>query len=329
MALVKNWTFLLNQKPVDSSSFTAINRSYQLQFIAFLLAHGWSAVGSSNGVSVSSTNNILTASDLVWAVEGSNHSWILLQSPVGLVAGQDGSYSGDQSRLWMVLNYAIGSNTYASEIWWFTYAPTGGGTVTNCPSGSNGVVTGGALVNYEFGFTALQTNTPMFHFAITDGGHFWTATTVPKTSSMYWVQACLPLINCAKWLGQDYPFNVYLHAQNHAGNGPVSSYYGMGGWTVNGVVSATITASFVWQSSASGLPLGGNLAAPGLNKYGALITQPLRLGDQAVNGFGLLGDIADVELIGSANYYNGAMNPTGDKCSFGNWYFPANTVIIG
>ena len=144
--------------------------SFCLQLKNFLVAGGWSVVQSCNASSFSTagTDYWSALADVTFAAGTSNHSWVVLKSPAGLVAGLDGTYAGDQSRLWLSIdcNYA---NTAAQAKFYVHRANPAIGTpgISLCPTST-----------YQWGWagqqflrTTLNTNA-LFHFRCTAKGAF-------------------------------------------------------------------------------------------------------------------------------------------------------------
>jgi hypothetical protein len=166
----KVWTFGLNATPTDQANLVNQMASFCLQLKNFLVAGGWSVVQSCNTTSFA-TNGMdywSTTADITFAATTSNHSWVILKSPVGLVPGLDGSYTGDQSCLWFSIDCNYVNTAAQAKFYVHRANPTIGTAATNlCPTST-----------YQYGWAAQQflrttfANTAIFHFRRTSQGHF-------------------------------------------------------------------------------------------------------------------------------------------------------------
>lgn len=179
MPFEKTWTFALNQNPADQSLVLAQSRSFLLALKAFLVASaGWTVTQSCDSTTVASSD--LWGTDpakLVYNLNGSNaHSWIVLKSPAGIVAGADGSGTGDQSRLWLVLSCGNGSTggvnaaPHLTRIGFHRVVPASGSTTTDPTSASEQWITP-ASSSMQIVRSTLS-GTASFHFACTSQGNF-------------------------------------------------------------------------------------------------------------------------------------------------------------
>lgn len=325
MSYSKTWTFLLNQQPSDRSTILQEQRSYVFQLITFLTANGWTADSSSNSSATSATTNIAALTDLVWANAGTAHSWIVLKSPVGIVAGLAGNYLGDQSRIWLVLD-CLGTNAaILTTTFYPANKPATSGSITAAPTGTNGI-TQNAAAQSQFSRTTLGFPA-LFHFAITSQGNFWTGVTYTTTGNMVAFMSLLPTINPVQFLGKDYPYatfiyKTYVDSASNLVTGLVN--VGKGGWNVDGT---TLTST---QIEVAMLEVGGQVVGigqtGGLNRVGVNETSPGIIYNMLAGG-GSIAEIADFEFTG-ATLTNRLVdgNPV-TKCAFTNWWLPANAEI--
>ena len=168
MALNATWTFSDNQVPLCANTTASdLERSFLVQLKEFLVnSGGWSVESSALSGTTSNSDLWGTSwSSLQGHYQGYTHSWITLKSPEGIVAGADGTGTGDQSRLWLVLDFAYPQgNGYAIFTLHLT-APTGG-SVSTAPT-SNTVVGYTSITQFMYGSYSTR-----FHFGVTGKGFF-------------------------------------------------------------------------------------------------------------------------------------------------------------
>jgi hypothetical protein len=337
MPLIYNWTFSLNNIQTDYSSADNSNREYILLLLAFLTSHGWSYDGSCNSLAVSATNNIFGNADLIADATAANpKSWVVLKSPEGIVAGLDGSYLGDQSRLWISLAFTGYGSPPLTNFCQLSYAvhrfkPTGG-TTTAAPTSTSqlnmtGGVTSGGI------FTWVQTNSrgaPVaHHFAITDKGHFWSGITNLRQGheGFGFFMTLMPLTNLVQHLGKDYPFGVLpIKADLSNTDGPTTSMVNSycAGWNSSGAVGTI---------NASSLAIGSNFVGVGLtpnplNYNGELCVSKVTVSDNATTGIGPIGEVADL-LVTAGGTTTNMMLLDGSMSRMWQWFLPADRPIWG
>lgn len=322
MALTKTWTFLLNQRPADPTSTANQTKSFFLQLIAFLVANGWSYDGSSNGVATHATNNITGVADIVHAAAGSAHSWQILKSPEGIVAGDNGSYTGDQSRLWLL----IATDSATTTSWLvegFSQKPTGG-TITANPTNAT----------YALGFANGQllltptSNLPIFHFAITSQGHFWAGVTASNAGQMNTFIALYPTKNPVQYNGFDYPYATGLHVEYAASatNPAVPLATKFKTWRPGGTAN-TSSAGLALRNVADQVA-PASATSGGLNRNGSVYIGKLLIGAYS-GSTGVIAEVADFLCHTATDTTNKIMDdpdtPTG--CMYGTLLLPVNGVV--
>ncbi len=326
--LQNNWTFLLNQVPASRTTVSEENRNYALALINFLIANGWTADGSSNSVSTHATNNIATIADIVCAPSGTAHTWIILKSKEGFCAGHDGSYLGDQSRIWILFNFEHATPIVAEYLitTYHQVKPTGG-TITNAPTSTNSLVYSNSASN-QYGRTALTRGPARYHFAITEKGHFWSAITYYGTRKMTFITCIFPLSGGFKYCDKDHPYGFV-----------VCQYYQ--DLTTKPDFAILTTYSNCWSfSNVPGLaypvfptygldnPIGGSMTN-GVNANGEILSFPIGFMDSYTVAVSpkFMGFVDDFEFMGATQLPSRTMNATFDKCSFYQWFFPVNQRI--
>ena len=166
MTFIKTWTTAVNQAPQSAASLTTVSQSFVVQLIAFLVANGWTMVQYTNGTgAVVTGSEVPTLANVIWAAAGSNHSWFVLVSPVGMVPGQNGLSTGAQSQTWFVID----CNSAAVNTLSFGFHNTlpSSGTATAAPTSINQNLYGAQ----QFISATFTLTLPFFHFfANTQGG---------------------------------------------------------------------------------------------------------------------------------------------------------------
>jgi hypothetical protein len=256
MSYVESWTLGYNTTPTDQTTLVNQMASFCLQLKNFLVAGGWSVVQSCNTTSFATngTDYWSTIADITFAATTSNHSWIVLKSPEGMVAGLDGSYTGDQSRLWFSIdcNYA---NTAAQAKFYFHRAnPTIGTAATNlCPTST-----------YQWGWATQQflrtthAATARFHFLRTAKGAFMAFVGYASVGYLPFSLSLLPvtavkrnaantldypfaLVGFCKWYDADYGA-LYNYKVAETTNSTTTNRgpwgYGLLGWAYDGTVAS-------------------------------------------------------------------------------------------
>lgn len=214
-----DWRFdMYNQVLANQTSDLMVTKSLNLNFNEAIKNAGWTVVQSCDGVNISAVDDLWTSlSSIVRpTVTGGARSWQVYKSPEGIVAGLDGTYTGDQSRLWLVMDnyfYSVNDPTRVN-VKLCTGLPTGG-SLTVSPSFTSqlgGVVDGGSsgstLINYnDFNYTYPRIS----HFLYNTKGHFlFFPRTIGKTSCYGF--GVLGIKNPCKinvsGIQIDYPFNI-------------------------------------------------------------------------------------------------------------------------
>lgn len=121
-SLTKTWQFNVNNAQTAQGSAIADNRTALLAIKNALIGFGtspWTVVSSSNSVTASAADNWSTISNIVWANNGSAHSWIVLkQTGIGsnaqlLISCVPGSVSGANLKIQFspTVGFSGGTNT--------------------------------------------------------------------------------------------------------------------------------------------------------------------------------------------------------------------------
>lgn len=208
MTFEKTWSFALNTVPTDQSSYLQRRRSWGYQLKSFLVTMaGWTVESSSNSSSSGSSDYWSGLSSLVYASGGSAHSWVVLKSPAGIIAGPDGSYTGNQSRLWFCIDCGFNNFGQAQCIFSFhNVSPTGGSTTTT-PTSSNQI-----KQSLVYGQTTDANNNSHFQFACTSNGNFYAGISGDTYSKFWQFVGILPLGSVSQINSStlDYPYGCVL-----------------------------------------------------------------------------------------------------------------------
>lgn len=327
MAYEKTWSFALNTAPTDQTTLANQCKSFLLQLKQFLVGTlGWTVAYSSNATTANTSDNWSAVSDIVQASAGSNHSHITLKSPVGMCAGLDGSYTGDQSRYWLTLDYS-GTNAYSmGSIRIHNVAPTGGSlTAVQTSTNQSGTT------SWTFNATTLTAG--YFHFAGLATGHFWAGFSRTGSGNMGTFLALLPGLSPAVngATGLDFPFNAALFTPAYTSSGAlawsVSTLY-----TPNGF-NADQTASTSVQAMTIAVPTNGNVigvagGASGDTWAGKVSLAPLYLHNATASKAAYLGRVPDIFATGSLVAQGGVDNSGSIAWQLiGVLYLPVNAAI--
>ncbi|WP_300018767.1 hypothetical protein [Methylovulum sp.] len=160
------------------------------------------------------------------ANEGSPHSWYVLESPEGFVAGTDGSYTGAGSKIFICLY--LTSNVY-SVYFRFSLIGFTGGTDLATPS----------AVDKIEGVASLISTNHVFSFAAASDGSFSLRSSYASSGKII---ACLEVRKLYDLLvktsdGNDYPYGVWISSYSNGYNQSVSLIMGSSqnrGWSKNG-----------------------------------------------------------------------------------------------
>ncbi len=173
MAFIKTWTTSVNQAPQSAASLTTVSQSFVVQLIAFLVANGWTMVQYTNGTgAVVTGSEVPTLANVIWAAAGTNHSWFVLVSPVGMVPGPNGLGTGAQSQTWFVID----CNSAAVNTLSFSFHNTlpAYGTATAAPYTPNQNL----YAAQQFIAAAFTLTFPFFHFLANSQGGFMAMVTL-------------------------------------------------------------------------------------------------------------------------------------------------------
>jgi len=198
-------TFDTNHTPTDRSTANLAGKSYAYDLSVFLAANGWTQTAS---------NNWSAPSTMVGDTPGNAHSWVVLESPEGFVAGLDGSYTGDQSRIFFCMDLRATATSTIDFIFSGGVAFTGG-TTTARPSASNENSTGLIQVIKTTGTDYLSF---VFHFITDDDGSFWVYSNYSGQGAFHSLLVCNKGYDPVQLEsnGFDYPFCVNIRALGSA-----------------------------------------------------------------------------------------------------------------
>lgn len=259
--MIETWNFDgLNTIPSDQTTLANQCSSCWWDFVTLITAAGdgaWTIESSSGWGSFGA---------LTWATGTNTHSWICLKSPVGIVAGNDGSYLGDQSCIWLTidLNYATASATVKTKF--HRTVPTGG-TSTAAPTST-----------YQLSWYAdtqfLRTTyagTARWNFQRTNKGNFIFDINYLSTGYPSFTLSSLPVTDVMKQnqdiAGKDYPYAMVLFSRWNDG-----ILYGIGAW--GNFITPTVNSTSYDNILAQTSPMG-TLNVLGWAADGAIATMKL------------------------------------------------------
>lgn len=344
MALDGTWTFSDNQTPIDVTSMTALYRSFMIQFKEFLInTAGWTAVSFSNSTAIAASDNWGTTLTNVVSVNGGGvKSWAVLLSPVGFVAGADGSYLGSQSQIYLVLCCNSGTTAYTGlSCTLHKVAPTGG-TTSAAPT---------SVLQVGYNETSTQTifdgnnRVSKFHFrAITTGagspakgkGQFeafisnTTAngmTTMIATPPMWAVQAT-PTLNYAYEVG----IKCVYSTGGFSGLNLQTIFNDIQGWNNSGTTNTTGLDGYYLANLSSTTFLGANVTGLG-DIAGRLPSSDIFVYNSTSGSCFPIGKITDHAVTGAtpANFTaceSGTIYHNTILCSNGSLIVPINNTTF-
>jgi len=327
MAYELTWDITYNVDPTSETDLTAQCRSYMMQLKDYLIATaGWSMHESCDSVAVgaATVDKWDSLTDIVAATGA--HSWAVLKSPAGFCAGANGSYTGDQSRLWFCINMRY-VNYYQVEFTFHASAPTGG-TTTAAPTTTIQL----AFSNQTFNGSTLNTNT-YFHFASTAKGGFLTMLSQSGTGfvpfGMILVDLVDPtVINSTTF---DYPYAVVATCSYNITTPGAFSSSNLTSTTYSKVFGYDGTACTAkYNSFAGGTSwIGSGWAATGDSINGEHKNSQVWITCETANKYGVVGRMADMFGSGMPSPQGLVDHPTiPTKVFVGNLYIPTDVVVL-
>jgi len=354
MTYDKTWSFQLNTEPTDQTTLQKQCQSWFIQLKTFLIGAGWTIDGCSNGTTYSANLDLwgTDLNNITWNTNSLARSWLLLKSPVGIVAGLNGSYLGDQSRVWLILDCHGSSTTDYSK--WSVYfhrvkPSTGVASITTIPTSTNGIT---LISNTIFVRTAI-TNTK-WQFANTNNGSFYALITLNGLLIMHTALMVYPIADVGKYQGKDYPFaiaaqvsmldstnhmNFYLNGSTNVSStvNPVFNTWMPDGTNTTAIIwtivkaSANTNAAFPSGDGISGCYyFGYNLSAGGDSEGNQWLFNTYLTAETTTLKY-LIGKVSDIKFCGNPNVINTTIDSIGVNptyCNFRNIWFPVNTRML-
>ncbi len=308
---VRTWTRSTNQNPADQSSLQQQCRSFLMFLKTSLVSAGWTVSQSCDSTQVQSSDTWNALANLVNAASGV-HSWIVLKSPAGLVAGADGSYTGDQSRLWLSIDLNS-ANAYLAAILVHRVAPTGG-TTSACPTSAS-----------QAGYSAQQFNrstlaaTAKFHFMTTDKGEFIALFGHSGANIIPFGMGIFPVTGVRKLASNlDYPYAVGLHCgylnsakgcfdPSNAGY-LFSDGFGIKSWSADGTTANLIGHAI--GTAAGNQFIGAFFPSDGDSSTHLHPSSPVWILNNTSGKTFVIGTLADIEVTGAPTAQATADDPT-------------------
>jgi hypothetical protein len=325
---VKTWTFGDNTSPTDQSTALQQSRSFYLQLVTFLTANGWTVAQSCDSTQVSNSNLWASLSNLVWASSGA-HSWIVLKSPEGIVAGANFSYTGDQSRIWLCLECGLTVNNYQGYFYWHRVAPTGG-TTSAAPTSTSQL----CLSVQQFLRTSFSSS-GLFHFRCCSTGEFIAMAGYTGSGFIPTAFGILPITGVGTKVsaGTPYPyaavpfFSFYNTTPGALATAQLNSGSFAAGWNEDGSAIAFGSMNLTVNAQGS-YGMGYSFPSSGDSFTGKHYSQSVYAINTTSSKTAYVGKIADIEASGQSTP-QGAVDSAGSPAStfIGNLWLPANTVL--
>ena len=319
MSYVKTWTFLDNQTPLDQTTATKQAQSFFWQIYSFLIGNGWTDVGNNNWGSAAALT-----------ISTGAHSWVILKSPVGIVAGANGSYTGDQSRVFLTIDLNSVA-VYCNVRFGLHRVLPSGGTTTVGPASTDQI---GYFSNLQFLRSSLVA--AKFHFRITSEGSFSIFCSYPGSGYMSFALMLLPVTSIAHatagtYAGNDYPYGLGFYAGYvDSGIGVLSPnspgiFYASGGvlcWAADGTAGVANLTPFSNNQLQS---FGYNAASDFFT--GNALSQDMRLQCVTAGKAADIGTIADHQGTCAGTAQNSTDNATPTKQFLGRMWVPVAALL--
>jgi hypothetical protein len=328
MSYAKTWTFSWNTSPTDQTNLTNQCQSFIWQLYDFLT--------TSAGWTVEDSNSWSSRAGLTWAASGA-HSWVSLKSPAGIVAGLDGSYTGDQSRIWLTIDL-LSANAYQATFRFHRVAPTGG-SGTAAPTSTNQL----SWATQQFARSSFVGNA-VFHFECTAEGNFLAQMGYSGAGRVPFALCSFPFgaVNHNAGTGKDYPFAAACYARFlDSGNGPLTNAWDGSGLFYHGGTNSGAVLSWCADGSAG----QGYLAT--VSGQGATAVPSMAGSSFGISGDAFSGDwpsypcemhittsgkacyvgtLADIEATG-ATLAQGKLNDAGTHAFVGGLFLPSGVEV--
>jgi hypothetical protein len=327
MSFEKTWVFLPNQTPADQSSSALRTKSQVFALKEFLKnSAGWTVTGSSTGTTTSASDLWTSPSVIGQANEGSAHGWVTLQSPEGMNAGADGTYTGDQSRVWLVLSLNNGNGNIV-RISAHRVAPAGG-TNTATPSSTTQILLDGQTIN------SLANG--VMHFGAASSGHFYFLWAANGANLAQFALMIPPMaaVSTVVATSQAYPYETpVICAYNTSSPGALAQATflptsgGVQAWCADGTTTSKNCRGLALGNGAGAwlgatFPTGGD-SVNNEQMFGALHVQVETVGKTA-----MIGRLADISASGAPTPQGSVDNVTTPSGAFfGNLWLPVNAVL--
>jgi len=320
----------INEVPGDETTLAAQFQSALFQLKEFLIEAGpgaWSVVASSDSSTSGASDLWVTSANVVRGTGA--HSWIALRSPEGFQPGTSGTGTGDQSRVWLVLD-ARYANDHQAEISLHRTAPSGGST-TAAPTSANQLT----WSNQQMIRSTLAAS--RFHGSRDADGRFWWGTSPNASSRMafgVFVSSCLDYYEVAALNAtQDLAYTAVGYVVwSDTGRGAFAALTTGGGrrfWNPDGTVSNAphLTAE---QQLGAGTPAVNFIGSAGNTVNGRADWTRLRVWNNDTNHKHLVGRLPDLLLCSNNNAQTQVVPSTGtpEYACIGDLFVPADDVPL-
>jgi hypothetical protein len=303
------WAFRKNVVAAISGNFQSSCRTWWLTLVDLLTVDGgWTVISSSDATTFGTTD--LWAGNpakLIWNTGTTARSHITLKSPEGLVAGLNGSYLGDQSRLWITINlaYATSGNFHQCGFVVHRVAPTGG-SITALPTSADSIIYA-AGTSLLYGSSANKNHMGVVkkgktvNGVVKGTGAFYAFNAEGGIGNITGALVLLPVVDPIKVSGGlDYPFATAIQLA-YVASGMFN--YGSTGvfWNAQNIWTATgtVVTSDAFNITATSYPGVGTLQTDTGNKAGQSESGCVWLHCTTVGGRTVIGKVADMHMTGS------------------------------
>ena len=231
-----------------------------------------------------------------WNQQITARSWILLASPVGFVAGPDGSSLGAQSQMYLCIEcVSSGPTDYVKiNLTWYSAMPTYGNSHATIPTGGNAQT----IVASGMAFNSVTLTAARFHFASTAAGGWYAGISSIKTGIMPLILGFLDLADVQLVGANPHPYAAvgFIFYSNVATNMNYAVFDGAAGgngsrcWNVNGAAGSPRAMVL---GSPSGVLLIGNASTNYGDINGLIPNSPIYIYNALTNNVAVIGRIPD------------------------------------
>lgn len=267
-------------------------------------------------------------SSICYNLAANPRSYMVLTSPEGFVAGLDGSYTGDQSKMSVCIeaasdqaynNYKINLTLYAgipSYSASLTAIPTGGQSINLIGNQLTPVIIGQTVSTNGYQITPITLTQSKFNFAFTQKGGFWSGIGGIGTGIFPSIMGVLDLADVQQIGANDYPhavcaFQAFNNTANNFTYSIFDSVLNSGGVKVYSPdgTSGTGRAMVLCNANTPTVIPGYNTTYIG-DVNGDILESAVYLYNATPNKVAMIGKIPDFKITNATLLTNGSVTPS-------------------